>query len=75
MQRRKDLISKFPESNYKIHTELGHGLFESVYESVFDYELKNEYGLIVHRQPVLTVLWKGLTIDSRFKPDMIIVNK
>jgi GxxExxY protein len=38
---------------YRIHRELGPGLFESVYESVFDYELTNEYGLFVQRQPTL----------------------
>ena len=41
------------DAAYRIHKELGPGLFESVYESVLDYELSNEYGLYVQRQPTL----------------------
>ena len=59
----------------RIHKELGPGLFESVYESVFDYELTNEYGLFVQRQPTLPVIWKEVKLDLGFKPDMIIENK
>jgi GxxExxY protein len=60
---------------YRIHKELGPGLFESVYESVFDYELSNEYGLYVQRQPTLPVIWKEVKLDLGFKPDMIIEKK
>ncbi len=60
---------------YRIHKELGPGLFESVYESVFDYELANEYGLIVQRQPILPVIWKEVKLDLGFKPDLIVENK
>ena len=60
---------------YRIHKELGPGLFESVYESVLDYELTNEYGLFVQRQPILPVVWKEIKFDLGFKPDMIIENK
>ena len=60
---------------YRIYKELGPGLFESVYESVLDYELINEYGLLVQRQPILPVIWKEIKLDLGFKPDMIIENK
>ncbi len=63
------------ETVFRIHKELGPGLFESVYESVLDYELANEYGLYVLRQPVLPVVWKEIKLDLGFKPDMIIENK
>lgn len=63
------------DTAYRIHKELGPGLFESVYESVMDYELTNEYGLIVKRQPILPVIWKEIKLDLGFKPDMIIENK
>src|ERR1700741_3890926 len=60
---------------YKIHRELGPGLFESVYEPILEYELNNEHGLFVQRQPVIPVTWKGITIDLGFKPDLIIEQK
>ena len=63
------------ETVFRIHKELEPGLFESVYESVLDYELANEYGLYVLRQPVLPVVWKEIKLDLGFKPDMIIENK
>ena len=63
------------DTAFRIHKELGPGLFESVYESVLGYELVNEHGLIVKRQPVLPVVWKDIKLDLGFKPDMIIENK
>lgn len=60
---------------YRIHKGLGPGLFESVYESVLEYEIISEYGLLVQRQPILPVVWKEVKIDLGFKPDMIIENK
>ncbi len=63
------------DTAFRIHKELGPGLFESVYESVLDYELVNEYGLHVLRQSVLPVVWKEIKPDLGFKPDMIIENK
>lgn len=60
---------------YRIHKELGPGLFESVYESVIDYELIHEYGLLVQRQPSLPVIWKEVKLDLGFKPDIIVENK
>jgi len=63
------------DAAFRIHKELGPGLFESVYESVLDYELVNEYGLLVQRQPVLPVVWKEIKLDLGFKPDLIVANK
>jgi GxxExxY protein len=63
------------DTAFRIHKELGPGLFESVYESVLDYELTNEYGLLVLRQPTLPVIWKDIKLDLGFKPDIIVENK
>jgi len=40
-----------------------------------DYELTNEYGMNVLRQPSLPAIWKEIKLDLGFKPDMIIENK
>jgi GxxExxY protein len=63
------------DTAFRIHKELGPGLFESVYESIMDYELSEESGLLVSRQPVLPVTWKRIKLDLGFKPDLIIENK
>ena len=43
------------DTAFRVHNDLGPGLFESVYETVLDYELVNEHGLHVLRQPILPV--------------------
>lgn len=63
------------DTSYRIHKELGPGLFESVYEAILEYELKSEYGLLVQRQPAIPVTWKEIRLDLGFKPDMIIENR
>ncbi len=59
---------------YKIHTKLGPGLLESVYEAVLFYEL-NELGLTVERQKPIPVIWKELKLDIGFRSDLIVENK
>ena len=59
---------------FKIHTELGPGLLESVYEEILNFELK-DYGFDVKRQTGIPVYWKGLKMDQGFRTDLIINNK
>lgn len=35
------------DASFKIHKEIGPGVFESVYESILEYELAHEYGLLL----------------------------
>jgi len=50
-----EIAKEIVDSAYKIHTSLGPGLLESVYESVLAYEL-NKRGMQVERQKPLPVL-------------------
>lgn len=59
---------------YQIHTQLGAGLFESVYEEILDFELKQK-GLKVDRQKPLPVIWKDIKMDIGFRTDLIINDK
>ena len=56
---------------YQIHTKLGPGLLESVYEEVMFYELQ-KLGLWVERQKGIPVFWDGLKMDLGFRSDLII---
>ena len=56
---------------YKIHTKLGPGLQESVYEAILYYELTNR-GLKVERQKPLPVIWDEVFLDIGFRTDLII---
>lgn len=60
---------------YRVHSELGPGLFESVYEQILEYELSKKMGLHVIRQPLLPVIWRDIILDMGFRPDLIIEDK
>lgn len=60
--------------SYKIHTSLGPGLLESVYEEIMFYEL-TKTGLKVERQKGLPVIWDELKMDIGFRADIIVDNK
>lgn len=57
-----------------VHTLLGPGLLESVYETCLYYEL-TEIGLKVERQLDLPVIYKNVHLDSGFRLDLLIQDK
>ncbi len=59
---------------YQIHTQLGAGLFESVYEEVLYYELI-QMGFKVDRQKGIPVHWKDNKMDIGFRADLIVEDK
>lgn len=59
---------------YKIHVDLGPGLFESIYEGILDYEL-NQSGLSVSRQQPIPIVWKDKKLDQGFRADLIVERK
>lgn len=59
---------------FKIHTKLGPGLFESVYEEILYYELLKS-GFEVERQETIPVIWQDVKIEQGFRADLIIENK
>ena len=70
-----EIASIIVNTAFEMHKKLGPGLFESVYESILEYELSTEHGLFIQRQPALPVVWKEINIDLGFKPDMIVERK
>lgn len=56
---------------YRIHTSLGPGLFESVYEAALEYELKVA-GFKVERQKSLPVIYEGILLDEGFRIDLLV---
>jgi len=59
------------EASFKIHRALGPGLFESVYESLLDYELKKDE-LKVNRQAIIPIVYNGIRFDEGFRADLIV---
>ena len=62
------------DSCIKIHTVLGPGLFESVYETLLSYEL-NKRGLHVVCQKGIPVVYDEIKFNDGFRADLIVENK
>jgi GxxExxY protein len=59
---------------YKIHTRLGPGLLESVYEAIMLYELRKR-GLSADKQVGVPVVWEEVKLDIGFRADIIVEGK
>ena len=57
-----------------IHSKLGPGLFESVYEEILYYELK-QANLQTHRQKEIPVIWKEIKMEQGFRADLVVEDK
>lgn len=57
-----------------VHTELGPGLLESIYETCLFWEL-SEIGLDVKRQIELPVLYRGMQLETGYRIDLLINDK
>lgn len=58
-------------SAMKVHTALGPGMLESVYEKCLKHELKNR-GLVVESQVWLPVIYDGEEIEGGYKIDLLV---
>ncbi|MEO8584146.1 MAG: GxxExxY protein [Flavitalea sp.] len=59
---------------FRIHTQYGPGLFESVYERVFIFEWEKT-GIEFVRQKGIKVIHEGVDMGIGFVPDIILGNK
>ena len=59
------------DAAFKVHTALGPGLLESVYETCTAFEL-TQSGLRAPTQVALPVTYQGIKMDAGLRPDMIV---
>lgn len=59
---------------YQIHTQLGPGLLESVYEEIMYFELR-KLNLNVDCQKPIPIIWDDLKMQLGFRADLIVNNK
>ena len=62
------------DAAFKIHTKLGPGLLETVYEIVLAHELKNR-GLQVHRQLPVPIEYEGISFEEGYRLDLLVEDK
>jgi len=85
-QRSKDVVDRtatwdenriakeIVDASFAVHTGLGPGLLESVYETALAYELENR-GLAARRQVSVPVFYKGVRLEDGFRADLIVNDK
>ena len=66
-----DIAKDIVDAAYTIHTALGPGLFESVYEVVLAHELKKRGHDVVRQKPI-PIRYDGLQFDGGFRADVIV---
>jgi GxxExxY protein len=69
-----DIAKEIVDAAFKVHTVLGPGLLESVYEAVLAYELEKR-GLRVVRQLALPVVYEAVKLDEGFRADIVVEEK
>jgi len=69
-----EIAQQIVDAAYQVHTALGPGLLESVYEVVLTHELKKR-GLQVSRQHPLPVVYENVRFDEGFRADLIVEEK
>jgi GxxExxY protein len=58
----------------KVHTTLGPGLLESVYEKALSHELKKA-GFSIEVQKPIAVIYDGLIIDEGYRADIVVEDR
>ncbi len=66
-----EITAQIVDAAYKIHTQLGPGLLETVYEVALFHELKKR-GLRVRRQVPVPIEYDGLKFDEGFRMDLLV---
>jgi GxxExxY protein len=68
------IATKILDAAFPLHTLLGPGLLESVYEQTLAYEL-NEIGLKVLTQVPEPLVYKEIKFEAGFRLDLLVENK
>ncbi|MEY2977234.1 MAG: GxxExxY protein [Prochlorotrichaceae cyanobacterium] len=65
------IATKVVDAAFTVHSALGAGLLESVYEVCLEYELTKR-GFKVDRQVALPVIYDNIRLDAGFRLDLLV---
>ena len=68
------IAKEIVDAAFRVHTTLGPGLLESVYQTVLAYELGRR-GLRAVSQQAIPVVYDGIRIDPGFRADLVVEDK
>jgi GxxExxY protein len=66
-----EIAKQILDAAFLVHTKLGPGLLESVYEVVLAHELRKK-GLAVERQKAMPITYDGVRFDEAFRADLFV---
>jgi GxxExxY protein len=69
-----ELAKIIVDAAFTVHTRLGPGLLESVYEAILEYELTKRGLNVVHQRP-MPVMYEEVRMNIGFRPDLIVEDK
>ncbi|MBW8011239.1 MAG: GxxExxY protein [Chloroflexi bacterium] len=70
LSKKEESIAKsIVEAAFAVHSQLGPGLLENIYEVCFCHELEKK-GLIVERQVSIPIVYDGITFDEGIRLDV-----
>ena len=69
-----EIAKQILDAAFVVHTKLGPGLLESVYEVVLAYELKKR-GLTAERQKPMPIVYDDVRFDEAFRSDLVVNGK
>ncbi|MFM5954311.1 MAG: GxxExxY protein [Novosphingobium sp.] len=70
-ERLEEIARVAIDQGFKLHSQLGPGLFESVYEALLTESLKR-FGFHVERQKLIPIRWNDISLDEGFRADLIV---
>ena len=73
MRNTNEITGEIVDVAYRLHSRLGPGLLESVYENVLA-RLLQERGLHVERQKAVSFEFEGLVFDDGLRVDLFVEN-
>lgn len=74
IQRENELSKIVLDICFRIHKLYGPGLFESVYEEIFCFEIVKE-NIAFERQKAIPLIHQTIKLDAGFRADLILENK
>jgi GxxExxY protein len=69
-----EIAKEIVDAAYKVHTTLGPGLLESVYQAAMAYELRKR-GLRVEVEQPIPVVYESVHLEVGFRADLIVEDK
>ncbi len=73
-KKEEDIAKKIVHAAFLVHSQLGPGLLEKIYEACLEHELK-KVGLKVERQVEIPIIYDGIVFNEGLRLDLLVENE